>query len=79
MNTKLTASQLDAMKALAEYKSGEWVSFGSGLRRRNVSLRALHHRAKTLVQYQAKDGEEYFSITEAGRASLNPVRSPAHD
>lgn len=64
---RLTELQHLALRKLAKYEPGEWVSFGYGRGRLNVALRALHHRLPVLVLYEAKDGDEHFCITGEGR------------
>jgi hypothetical protein len=59
------------MRALATYGHGDFVSFGYGYGRTRVALRALVHRAPDLIEYQARDGDEFFCITEAGRAAVS--------
>ena len=65
MSARLTDTQRVCLKKIQD---GHWHTFAYG--RFNVALRALHFRAPELINYEASDGEEWFNITDAGRAAV---------
>lgn len=63
MTERLTRTQRYAMSCFDGY---EWLSFGEGMGRERVSLRALFLRAPHLIKRRERDGHEEFRLTRAG-------------